>query len=65
LTQVLFTNSKSRNACIVRDWPTAEKALNLDIYTNPNDHIAYANRAFVMARKSNWDHALQDAIKVR
>ncbi|KAG2749923.1 hypothetical protein P692DRAFT_201464203 [Suillus brevipes Sb2] len=48
---------------MVRDWPTAEKALNLDIYTNPNDHIAYANRAFVMARKSNWDRALQDAIK--
>lgn len=65
MTQVLVTNSEARNACIVGDWPTAEKAVNLDIYTNSNDHIAYANRAFVMARKSDWDRALQDAIKVR
>ncbi|KAG2346847.1 hypothetical protein BDR05DRAFT_959029, partial [Suillus weaverae] len=28
-----------------------------------NNYISYANRAFVMARKLDWDHALQDAIK--
>jgi hypothetical protein len=43
----------------------AEKVLNLDIDTDENDHAAYANRAFVMARKHNWDQALQDAIQVR
>jgi hypothetical protein len=58
-------NSTVRNACIVRDWPTAEKVLNLDIDTDANDHTAYANRAFVMARKHYWDEALQDAIQVR
>jgi hypothetical protein len=58
-------NSTVRNACIVGDWPTAEKVLNLDIDTDENDHAAYANRAFVMARQRNWDQALQDAFQVR
>ncbi|KAG2130200.1 uncharacterized protein EDB93DRAFT_1180896, partial [Suillus bovinus] len=62
-TQVLIMNSTVRNACIARDWPTAERALHLDIYTDVNDHNAYANRAFVMARKCKWNKALQDAIK--
>jgi tetratricopeptide (TPR) repeat protein len=30
---------------------------------HPNDHTAYANRAFVMARKCDWDQAFQDAIQ--
>jgi tetratricopeptide (TPR) repeat protein len=61
--KILAMNSTVRNACIVGDWPTAEKVLNLDIDTDENDHAAYANRAFVMARKRNWDQALQDAIQ--
>jgi hypothetical protein len=58
-------NSTVRNACIVGDFPTAERVLNLDIVAHPNDHTAYANRAFVMARKCDWDQAFQDAIQVR
>jgi len=56
-------NSTVRNACIAGDWPTAEKVLNLDIDADAKDHTAYANRAFVMARKCNWGQALQDAIQ--
>ncbi|KAG1784769.1 uncharacterized protein HD556DRAFT_1314791 [Suillus plorans] len=56
-------NSTVRNACIAGDWPTAEKVLNVDIYTDASDHTAYANRAFVMARKCDWNQALQDAIQ--
>ncbi|KAG2054938.1 WD40 repeat-like protein [Suillus hirtellus] len=60
---VLAMNSTVRNACIAGDWPTAEKVLNLDIDADAKDHAAYANRAFVMARKCNWGQALQDAIQ--
>ncbi|KAG2066418.1 WD40 repeat-like protein [Suillus decipiens] len=56
------THQAIRNACIVGDWPAAEKVLNLDIETDAN-HTCYANRAFVMARKCDWDKALQDAIR--
>ncbi|KAG2336575.1 hypothetical protein BDR05DRAFT_993324 [Suillus weaverae] len=35
----------------------------LDIFADANDYISYAHRSFVMARKHDWDHALQDAIK--
>ncbi|KAG2055118.1 WD40 repeat-like protein [Suillus hirtellus] len=34
---------------------------NIDV--DANDHIAYTNRAFVMARKCDWDQALQDAVR--
>jgi hypothetical protein len=57
--------SAVRNACIVGDLPTAEKMLDLDIDADANDHATYANRAFVMARKCDWDKALQDAFQVR
>ncbi|KAG2054939.1 WD40 repeat-like protein [Suillus hirtellus] len=60
---VLAMNSTVRNACIAGDWPTAEKVLNLDINVDADDHAAYANRAFVMARQCHWDRALQDAIR--
>jgi hypothetical protein len=45
--------------------PAAENVLNIDIETDSDDHTAYANRAFVMARKCDWDQALQDAFRVR
>jgi hypothetical protein len=44
---------------------TAEQLLIQEIDTDINNHTSYANRSFVMARKHHWDHALQDAIKVR
>jgi hypothetical protein len=56
--------SAVRNACIVGDLPAAEKILGLDIDADANDHTAYASRAFVMARKRDWDQALQDAFQV-
>jgi hypothetical protein len=61
--KILTMDPTVRNACIARDWPTAEKVLYLDIQVHPNDHTAYANRAIVMARKRNWSQALQDAIR--
>lgn len=53
-----------RVACIACDLPTAEKALNREIIADPKNYISYANRAFIMARKSDWDRALLDSIKV-
>jgi hypothetical protein len=57
--------SAVRNACIVGDLPAAELVLNIDIDAGTNVHTAYANRAFIMARKCNWDQALYDAVQVR
>ncbi|KAG2749433.1 hypothetical protein P692DRAFT_201481176 [Suillus brevipes Sb2] len=53
----------ARDACISGDLPAAEELLTQDIHTDANDHTSYAHRSFVMARKHNWDHALEDAIK--
>jgi hypothetical protein len=64
LTQGLAINPDVRNACIAGDFYTAEMALNEDIGADANNHVSYANRAFVMARKSRWDLALRDANKV-
>jgi hypothetical protein len=62
--QVLAMNSTVRNACIVGNWPIAEKALTINIHTDANDHTAYAHRSLVMARKCDWNQALKDAIQV-
>ncbi|KAG2055122.1 WD40 repeat-like protein [Suillus hirtellus] len=61
--KVLAMNSTVRNACIAGDWPAAFKVLHRDIYTDTNDHTAYANRALFRARRCEWDQALQDAIQ--
>ncbi|KAG1770263.1 WD40-repeat-containing domain protein [Suillus occidentalis] len=63
LTQVLAINPDVRNACITGNFRTALTVLDKDIKTDANNHASYANRAFVMARKSDWDHALRDANK--
>jgi hypothetical protein len=55
----------ARNACINGDLSTAVQLLTLDIDTNASSYTSYAHRSFVMARKHDWDNALQDAIKVR
>jgi tetratricopeptide (TPR) repeat protein len=44
---------------------TAEELLTQDIDANPDNYNSYANRAIVLARIAKWDHALQDADKVR
>jgi tetratricopeptide (TPR) repeat protein len=53
----------ARIACIDGDLSTAEQLLTQDINTDVNNHTSYAHRSFVMARKHDWNHALQDAIK--
>jgi hypothetical protein len=44
--------------------PTAEKLLTEEIDADGNNHNSYANRSLVVARKGDWDHALDDALKV-
>jgi hypothetical protein len=61
--QVLAVTT-ARDACITGDLPTAEELLTQNIHTDANDYTSHAYRSFVMARQRNWDHALQDAIKV-
>jgi hypothetical protein len=55
----------AHNACIAGDLLTAEQLFTRDIKTDSNNYTSYANRSFIMAQKRDWDHALQDAIKVR
>jgi hypothetical protein len=38
--------------------------LTQEIGINTNNHDPYANRSLVMARKHDWDRALDDAVKV-
>jgi hypothetical protein len=38
--------------------------LTQDIDAGANNYACYANRSFVMARKFDWECALQDATKV-
>jgi hypothetical protein len=54
----------ARHACVTGDLSTAEELLTQNIHTDANDYTSYAHRSFVMARKHDWDHALEDAIKV-
>ncbi|KAG1768783.1 hypothetical protein EDD22DRAFT_967192 [Suillus occidentalis] len=60
---ILIINTTARNACVTGDLTTATKLLTQDIDADSNDHDSYANRSFVMARKADWDHALDDAQK--
>jgi hypothetical protein len=62
--QILAITTSARDACITGDLPTAEELLTQNIHTDANDYTSYAHRSFVMARRHDWDHALQDAIKV-
>ncbi|KAG2142871.1 uncharacterized protein EDB93DRAFT_1252134 [Suillus bovinus] len=64
LVQIISITA-AHDACIEGDLSTAEALLTQDIDTNPNNHISYAHRSFVLARKRNWYLALRDAIKVR
>ncbi|KAG2744098.1 hypothetical protein P692DRAFT_201794166, partial [Suillus brevipes Sb2] len=53
----------ARHACVTGDLSTAEELLTQDIHTDANHYTLYTHRSFVMARKHDWDHALEDAIK--
>ncbi|KAG2345951.1 WD40 repeat-like protein [Suillus weaverae] len=59
----ILTITRARDACITGDLSTAEELLTQDIHTDANDYTSYAHRSFVLSRKHDWDHALEDAIK--
>jgi hypothetical protein len=66
--QILSINTTVRNACVSRDselLPPAEELLTQEIVADPENYSSYANRAILMVRKSDWDQALRDALKVR
>ncbi|KAG1734460.1 uncharacterized protein EDB91DRAFT_589691 [Suillus paluster] len=63
MPQILSIGTTVRRACTTGDLSTAEQLLTQQINADPDDDISYANRSFVMARKHQWDQALQDAIK--
>jgi hypothetical protein len=63
--QILAISTAIRNACITGDLTTAEELLTQEIDADGNNYNSYANRSFVAARKSDWDDALQDALRVR
>lgn len=50
---------------MIGDLHTAETMLTEEIRADGNNHRAYANHSFVVARKGDWDNALHDALKVR
>ncbi|KAG0708659.1 hypothetical protein DFH29DRAFT_427026 [Suillus ampliporus] len=62
-SKILPINTSARNACIAGDLSTAEEIFTQEISIDASNYTSYANRSFVMARKRDWDHALDDAIK--
>jgi hypothetical protein len=62
--QILFVTTTVHEAFVVGDLSTAEKLLTQEIEAGTDNYISYANRSLVMARKLDWDRALQDAVKV-
>ncbi|KAG1779332.1 hypothetical protein EV702DRAFT_96525 [Suillus placidus] len=62
--QILTINTTARDACITGDLATADRLLTQEVKTDSNDYNSYANRSFVMARKADWDRALDEALKV-
>ncbi|KAG1800334.1 uncharacterized protein HD556DRAFT_1028494 [Suillus plorans] len=61
--EILAINTTARNACITGDLPTAVRLFTQEINADGNDYNSYANRSFVKARNSDWDCALDDALK--
>ncbi|KAG2365167.1 hypothetical protein BDR07DRAFT_698407 [Suillus spraguei] len=59
----ILTVTSARIPSIDGNLSIAEELLTQDISNDPNNHTAYSHRSFVMARKQDWDHALQDAIR--
>jgi hypothetical protein len=63
--QILATNPAVRNACISGDLSMAEELLTREIDADADNFRSYADRSAIMARKLDWDCALDDATKVR
>jgi hypothetical protein len=51
-----------RNPYIIGNLPTTE---TLENNVDGSNHISYANRSLLMARKGDWDNALHHALRVR
>ena len=63
--QILPMYPTARHACITGDLSKAEDLLTQRITADPNNYNTYASRSLVMARKFDWNCALDDALKVR
>ncbi|KAG0699362.1 hypothetical protein DFH29DRAFT_1002055 [Suillus ampliporus] len=63
MLQIFAINASARNACIAGDLSTAEEIFTREINADASNFDSYANRSIIMARKDNWDNALDDAIK--
>ncbi|KAG2346810.1 hypothetical protein BDR05DRAFT_981412 [Suillus weaverae] len=62
-TQIFVIHKTVRNAFIGGDLHTVEHLLTQEINGDVNNHNSYANRSVARARNSEWDNALQDAVK--
>ncbi|KAG1728721.1 WD40-repeat-containing domain protein [Suillus paluster] len=63
-SKILAIKPTARNACIMGDLHIAEELFTQEINADAaNNYTSYANRSFIMARKLEWDHALQDAVE--
>ncbi|KAG1793297.1 uncharacterized protein HD556DRAFT_1443722 [Suillus plorans] len=61
--QILTISTTARDACTTGDLPPADRLLTQAIGIDSNDYTSYANRSFVKARNSDWDHVLEDVLK--
>lgn len=62
--QILPVTTAVREAFITGDLSRAEELLTQEIEADATNHISYANFSLIMARKLDWDRALQNAAKV-
>lgn len=60
-SKILSITTSARNALILGKLSTAEEILTQEIKAHANDYTSYATRSIVLARKLDWDRALQDA----
>ncbi|KAG2055795.1 WD40 repeat-like protein [Suillus hirtellus] len=58
---ILALHTAVRGACLEGKLEDAVKLLTKEIDADPNKHIPYANRSFLMSRLCAWKHALRDA----
>lgn len=58
---ILALHTAARGACLEGKLEDAVKLLTKEIDADPNKHIPYANRSFLMSRLCAWKNALQDA----
>jgi hypothetical protein len=50
---------------LTKNLTTAQELLTQQINVDENNHNAYTNRSFILARKGHWNGALYDALRVR